>query len=358
MDQAYEPSIPKTGQLPAVRFFSRTLLLCVYLPLLHIAFALVVADPPVDNPTGLFITAPIVRIWSFTVSIALLLRLLEPGLVPTDSGLNTGQFVAKYFLVSLFCMLVLGLIYTNMDALPNPQENRQPLGLFMILTIEVLLFALMRSVLQQQQFDYAVKMNLRASQYQTLRAQLKPHFLFNSLNLISSEIENDPKLAVELLEKLSELLRAALSATENSLISLGQELDLLQLYLEIQQRRFGNRLQYDIERCVAHREYLLPPMLLQPLVENAIKHGIAPYKIGGTVSVKTEIENEQLHITIHDNGRGFDQNETETGLGLELVRDSVKLLYGPDSELGSSAVSMSSVPDEGTTVTLRLPGKK
>ena len=99
-------------------------------------------------------------------------------------------------------------------------------------------------------------------------------------------------------------------------------------------------------------------MLLQPLVENAIKHGIAPYKIGGTVSVKTEIENEQLHITIHDNGRGFDQNETETGLGLELVRDSVKLLYGPDSELGSSAVSMSSVPDEGTTVTLRLPGKK
>lgn len=362
MDQTYESSVLKAGELPAVRFFSRTLLLCVYLPLLHIAFALLVADPPVDRPAGLKSTLPILGIWSFSASMALLLWLLERGLVPTDSGLNTVQFIAKYFLVSLFCLLALGLFYTNMDAVPNVQANRQPIGLFMILTIEVLLFAVIRSVLQQQQLNYAVEMNRRAAQYQTLRAQLKPHFLFNSLNLISSEIENDPKLAVELLDKLSDLLRAALNATEKALISLEDELDLLQLYLEIQQRRFGGRLQYDIERCEAHKGYLLPPMLLQPLVENAIKHGIAPYKSGGKVSLMTAIENERLHITIHDNGRGFDQNETAIGLGrglgLELVRDSVELLYAPENKLESSAFSVNSVPGEGTTATLRLPCKK
>lgn len=357
MNQTYESSALKAGELPAVRFFSRTLLLCVYLPILHIAFAILVADPSVDRPTGLNNALPILLIWSFSASIALLLQLLERGLVPTDSGLSTGQFIAKYFLVSLSCLLALGLFYNKIGVFPITQVSKQPLGMFMILTIEVLLFAVIRSVLQQQQLDHAVKMNIRAAQYQTLRAQLKPHFLFNSLNLISSEIENDPKTAVELLDKLSELLRAALSATEKPLVSLEEELDLLQLYLEIQQRRFGDRLQYDIERSEATRGYLLPPMILQPLVENAIKHGIAPYKTGGKVSVETSIEAEQLRITIHDNGRGFDQNVTSFGLGLELVRDSVELLYAPEIERENSAFSVSSAANEGTTVTLRLPKK-
>jgi signal transduction histidine kinase len=358
MDQNHERSVLTAVELPEVRFFSRTLLLCVYLPLLHLAFATLVGDPPVNRPAGVNIILPLVMIWSFTGSIALLLPLLERGLVPTDGGLNTGQFIAKYFSVSLVCLLVLGLFYANINALPNIEENRQPLGLFMILTIEVLLFAVIRSVLQQQQLDHAVKMNLRAAQYQTLRAQLKPHFLFNSLNLISSEIENDPKLAVELLDKLSELLRAALNATEKPLISLGDELNLLELYLEIQQHRFGERLQYNIERCEAHRKYLLPPMLLQPLVENAIKHGIAPHKSGGTVSVRTGIEAGQMKISIHDNGSGFDQKKTKIGHGLQLVRDSVELLYAPEIEQGNSAFAVHSVPEEGTTVTLRLPGTR
>ncbi len=363
MSLAYEPSVPKADELPAVRFFSRTLLLCVYLPLFHIAFVLLFANPGFDRLTGPVVLLPILSIWSFTASIALLLWLLESGfistggLIPTDSGLNSAQFVAKYFLVSLFCLLVLGLLYLNIFTTSNFQANRQPPGLFMIMTIEVLLFAMIRSVLQQQQFEHAVKMNLRAAQYQTLRAQLKPHFLFNSLNLISSEIENDPKLAVELLDKFSELLRAALSATQQPLISLGEELDLLQQYLEIQQCRFGDRLQYDIERCEAHKGYLLPPMLLQPVVENAIKHGIAPYKIGGEVSVMTVVKNNQLHVTIYDSGRGFDQNETKVGLGLELVRGSIELLYAPEVELGNKVFSVTSVPGEGTTVTLRLPCK-
>ena len=358
MSLAYEPSAPKADELPAIRFFARALLLCVYLPLLHVAFASVVASPPIYGPTAPNIIVTILQIWSSTASIALLLWLLERGLIPPDRGLTTGQFIAKYFSVSLCCLLVLGFLYTNADSVRNFHENRQSIGIFMIMTIEVLLFAVIRSVLQQQQFDHAVKNNLRATQYQILRAQLKPHFLFNSLNLISSEIERDPKLAVELLDHLCELLRAALSATEKPLISLGEELDLLQLYLKIQQRRFGERLQYNIERHEPHSGCLLPPMLLQPLVENAIKHGISPYKGGGKVSVMTATENGQLHITIHDNGRGFDQNEIDVGLGLELVRESITLLYAPDIDLASRAFLVRSMPGEGTTVTLRLPCKK
>ncbi len=358
MSLAYEPSAPKVDELPAIRFFTRALLLCVYLPLLHVAFASVVASPPIYGPTAPNIIVTILEIWSSTASIALLLWLLERGLIPPDRGLTTGRFIAKYFSVSLCCLLVLVFLYTNADSVRNFQENRQSIGIFMIMTIEVLLFAVIRSVLQQQQFDHAVKNNLRATQYQILRAQLKPHFLFNSLNLISSEIERDPKLAVELLDHLCELLRAALSATEKPLISLGEELDLLQLYLEIQQRRFGERLQYNIERHEPHSGCLLPPMLLQPLVENAIKHGISPYKGGGKVSVMTATENGQLHITIHDNGRGFDQNEIDVGLGLELVQESIKLLYAPDIDLASRAFLVRSMPGEGTTVTLRLPCKK
>ena len=99
-------------------------------------------------------------------------------------------------------------------------------------------------------------------------------------------------------------------------------------------------------------------MLLQPLVENAIKHGIAPCKSGGKVSIITATENGQLHITIHDNGRGFDQNEIDIGLGLGLAQDSLNLLYAPEIDLAHHAFSVSSMPGEGTTVTLRLPDKK
>lgn len=172
---------------------------------------------------------------------------------------------------------------------------------------------------------------LAQSRLQVLKFQLQPHFLFNTLNTISELIYTNPESAERMITDLSDLLRLSLEKLEVQEVSLQQELDFLQKYVEIEQIRFPDRLRVEMNVAPETLDAKVPNMILQPLVENAIKHGIAPLSQGGTIKVSAERKNGNLHLSVSDNGVGLtnlDISAIPEGVGLKNTKSRLKHLYG------------------------------
>jgi two-component system, LytTR family, sensor kinase len=187
-----------------------------------------------------------------------------------------------------------------------------------------------------------------------LRMQLDPHFLFNALNTISSHVERDPKLTRLMIEHLGDLLRMSLESKDRQEVPLAEELAFLDHYLAIQRIRFGRRLRVEIEIAPEVRYASVPSLFLQPLVENAIRHGISHRASGGTVTVVAKPVSGKLAIRVSDDGTGLPQGwtvEKSTGLGLSVTRERIAGLY-PNGE-GSFAIGPGE--DGGTVVEIILP---
>lgn len=193
---------------------------------------------------------------------------------------------------------------------------------------------------------------LAEARLQTLRAQLHPHFLFNTLNSISSLMHRDVAAADRMLVRLSELLRAALEATHQQEAPLREELALLRRYLEIEQIRFGPRLTVDFDVPPDTLELAVPQLLLQPLVENALKHGIAPRKAGGRVTVRARRDGDWLRLSVCDNGAGPAASPRPGGVGLANTRARLEHLYGARHEF-----HFGPGPEGGFAVHLSLPAR-
>jgi two-component system LytT family sensor kinase len=181
-----------------------------------------------------------------------------------------------------------------------------------------------------------------------LRMQLDPHFLFNALNTISSHVERDPKLTRLMIEHLGDLLRMSLESKDRQEVPLAEELAFLDHYLAIQTIRFGRRLKIKIDIAPEVRYASVPSLFLQPLVENAIRHGISHRASGGTVEVTAEPANGKLSIRVSDDGAGLPPGwslENSTGLGLSVTRERIAGMY-PNGE-GTFAIRGR---DEGGTV--------
>jgi sensor histidine kinase YesM len=172
--------------------------------------------------------------------------------------------------------------------------------------------------------------HLAQARLQALQMQLNPHFLFNTLHAISALMHKDVELADRMIARLSDLLRYALESTDAQEVSLEQELDFLERYLEIEQTRFGDRL-------VVHREIdphaldaRVPNLILQPIVENAIRHGIEPHARHGQIRLSARRDNGVLHLEVQDNGKGLppDHGPMEEGVGLSNTRARLEELYG------------------------------
>jgi two-component system LytT family sensor kinase len=162
-----------------------------------------------------------------------------------------------------------------------------------------------------------------------LRARINPHFLFNTLNSIAELVRTDAAGAEDMIQKLAHVFRYVLDAGNRESVTLGEEIETVERYLAIEQVRLGGRLQSHFEVEEKARAVRLPALLLQPLVENAIKHGIAPQAGGGQVAVDCRIENERCVITVRDTGPGFSE-EAGAGFGLRSVRERLDLSYGDD----------------------------
>jgi sensor histidine kinase YesM len=189
-----------------------------------------------------------------------------------------------------------------------------------------------------------VSANLRA-----LQAQIEPHFLFNTLANVTSLIDPDPAKARRMLESFIRFLRSSLGATRGPSTTLADEGELMAAYLDVLQIRMGGRLRYEIDIAPDLHAFALPPMLLQPVVENSIRHGLEPKIEGGVVSVRARREGEAVVIDVADSGVGF-AAATRGGVGLTNLRDRLRLLYG---ERASLAIGESQ--GGGASVTLRLP---
>ena len=187
-----------------------------------------------------------------------------------------------------------------------------------------------------------------------LQAQIEPHFLFNTLANLQALIGVDPARAQEMLRHLDGYLRATLATTRNDRGTLAGEFALLKSYLEILAIRMGPRLAYELDLPGELAQATLPPMLLQPLVENAIRHGLEPKVDGGKVRVSAREEARQLILLVEDTGRGLcNSNTAGTGVGLAHVRQRLAAVYG-----GAASIETGENAGGGVRVTLRLPLQK
>ncbi|HSC64558.1 MAG TPA: histidine kinase, partial [Caldimonas sp.] len=187
-----------------------------------------------------------------------------------------------------------------------------------------------------------------------MQAQVEPHFLFNTLASIDHLIQTDPPRASQMQKNLIALLRASMpSMREASPLAhnLGREMAVIRPYLEILKVRMEDRLQATINVPDGLLSAEFPPMMIQSLVENAIKHGLEPKAEGGTLTVSAEIVHGRLAVTVADTGLGFGRADTAgTGIGLANIRERLKLLYGDKA----SMVVADNLPS-GTVVTLTVP---
>jgi len=184
-----------------------------------------------------------------------------------------------------------------------------------------------------------------------LQAQIEPHFLFNTLANLQALIGSDPQRAQAMLGHLDGYLRATLASTRNDMSTLAEEFALLRGYLEILAIRMGPRLSYSLDLPDTLATAKLPPMLLQPLVENAIKHGLEPKLDGGKLRVAASVDGGQLVLVVEDSGLGFGTASTAgTGVGLGHVKERLAAVYG-----GAATAEIGETAGGGVRITLRLP---
>lgn len=190
------------------------------------------------------------------------------------------------------------------------------------------------------------------SQLKQLQSQIEPHFLFNTLATVSALIETDSDKAKLMLDKLTELLRVTLRNSRSEQSTIAQESDLLDAYLNIQKIRLGERLTFSIDKSQIDSTQVLPPFLIQPLVENALTHGIEPKAEGGEISIRFSAEQEYLTIDVVDNGLGLSSSSTSGGhgVGLSNIRQRIAMLFDDQASL-----SIKEQAAGGVVAQLKLP---
>jgi LytS/YehU family sensor histidine kinase len=185
-----------------------------------------------------------------------------------------------------------------------------------------------KEVNEERARKLAVEARLRS-----LESRIHPHFLFNTLNSISSLIAVNPPRAEQILGRLAALLRASLDNSNQPLIPLRQELAMVESYMDIETVRFGDKLRSSVEVPAELQDAKVPPMSVQSLVENAVKHGITPLSGGGEILVTASAENGGLRVEVRDTGPGFDLTAIPTGHGLDNLVERLDALFGAEARL-------------------------
>jgi sensor histidine kinase YesM len=192
---------------------------------------------------------------------------------------------------------------------------------------------------------------IKEAQLNNLTAQLNPHFFFNSLNNIKFLVLENPHSARRAIDLLSELLRNSLNSNIERLVSLNDEINLVKDYLELEKIRFEERLQIKIETNLDLSKYLILPLSIQSLVENAIKHGIEKRKSGGFINIKIKMENNFIKISVQNSGK-LSKDIKDSGIGLNNLRERLLLQYN-----GDASFEIIGVKDETVLATILLPSE-
>lgn len=250
--------------------------------------------------------------------------------------------IGAVFLVSRWFDPVLA--ETPVALLPRPSVI--PV-VFMI--FQLTLYVLVKNLIVQRELHLATQLNLRQAKINVLRAQTNPHFLFNTLNLLASEIKRDPDVAQDIVYDLADLLRDSMRAADRKFVRLDEELQLVKLYLTLQKKRFPERLAFDI--CVEGDcgQRLVPSLLLQPVVENVIKHVVAHTTAMTSVRIGATTDGHSMILRVDDNGPRIDTRSLEPKEGLRIVRETLALHYH-----GQATLTFEST-DHGGRVIITIP---
>jgi len=280
-------------------------------------------QPLLHAGTLLLLTVPLSIVHVYLTAV-----LLYPNAAIWWSPLRTPEFITYYFLGGwLTCFAIIGMLQA---------------------------FRYYRSFLAGQVELERVETRLLRSHLNTLRMQLEPHFLFNALNAISSEVVSNPELARDMIEDLGALLRLSLDYKDNLEIPLADEIDLLKHYLAIQRIRFGDRIEIEISIPSDLMTVPVPCLLLQPIVENAIRHGISQRISGGQVVVVARRVGDVVEILVQDDGVGLPprwQPGTSKGLGVRVTRERLVGLYPGIAD----TFEIRNRASGGTEVIMRVP---
>ena len=188
-----------------------------------------------------------------------------------------------------------------------------------------------------------------AAQLSSLESRVRPHFLFNTLNSISALVRENPERAERMVEQLSALLRFSLDANQRRTVPLRHEIKLVNDYLEIEKTRFNSRLRFSFDIPPELNAVAVPPFAVQTLVENSVKHAIAPRRAGGEIRVTARIDGSHIKLEVLDDGPGFTPQAIIAGHGLDTLQARLTALFPENSSLNVESVS------DGAKVTLTLP---
>ena len=232
-------------------------------------------------------------------------------------------------------------------------------GFYIDLIIALLIVIAVHALLYYQNFraselvQSSLKTQLAQAQLRALKMQLHPHFLFNTLHSISSLVLEDPPKANSMIARLGDFLRLTVENSEQQLVTLKEETEFLRCYLDIEQVRFGDRLTVAFELEPQTLSAQVPHLILQPVVENAIQHAIAPRAARGHINIEAKRLNSLLRVTISDNGPGISSHANlpwKKGVGLTNVRSRLQQIYGPDFRF-----ELMNAGDGGLTVVIEIP---
>jgi LytS/YehU family sensor histidine kinase len=280
------------------------------------------------------------------------LRRVLPALVAWVAFHVLVQFAfttVEYFLIA---PLRGGETFTYLQVVYYHTIRRVPVSLLLFLGGIVFIehrratWALAREERRRQE----VTSELTAARLAALSGQLQPHFLFNTLNAIASLVARDPQAAERMIERLSDLLRASLAEGRESTIPLSREMDLVDDFLAIHAARFPDRFSYAVAVPEALHRFPVPPLVLQPLVENAIRHGLDHRLEPGRLEVHAVADGEGIRLVVDDDGIGIRLPLAREGIGLSNVTSRLRAIYGTSAQMQIAPRATG-----GTRVTLLLP---
>ena len=353
-----------TGRL-VNRWWARVLLAALGWTIVGWIFALpTLTSPNYHQSLRMYLT----EFWAWGLVTPLIIRLDRR--LPF-AGKEVGKRISAHLIASAVFTLIYFYIFTTMRAIVGvvPWSSIQPRQIFgfpnlgwylwswlicilIVGTLQAYAYyqRYMNSELQLERLEHSFS----EARLNALRMQLDPHFLFNALNTISSHVERDPKLTRRMIEHLGDLLRMSLESKDRQEVPLSEELALLGHYLEIQKIRFGNQLKVVMDVAPDVKYAAVPSMFVQPLVENAIRHGISRRAAGGTVTVHAAANDGRLEIRVLDDGVGLPRGwalESSEGLGLSITRQRIAGLH-PN---GTSSFVVKNREEGGAVVEVVLP---
>jgi two-component system, LytTR family, sensor histidine kinase AlgZ len=317
--------------------------------------------------TGLYVLTVLVEVFIYTYIIMLLAYETFERIVPLMRA-QSSKVQWTVFVVGMVAISAVGSLAGSVALSLLALESAPVLTLFtasfklcvivsLMIGINEVAWDRLKSQLEVTQLklrteelerERALKLAMEA-RLGSLESRLHPHFLFNTLNSISSLIPSNPERAERMVERMASILRFTLDSEQGGLVTFSQEMKIVRDYLEIEQARLGGRLRWGLETHGDVENVKIPPLSIQTLVENSIKFAVAPNRDGGDVRVSADRNDGFLLVNVADTGGGFSLESAPSGHGLDILRSRLQVLFGDAAEMTVSRA------EDWTTVSVKVP---